>query len=66
MHVSKMGGSGSYHNRSRRRRTRKTGRDSEQTISDRTSLDDAKLIKIIHGSVLDLVTMEHAENKEKI
>lgn len=32
-------------------------------MSDRTSLDDARLIKIIHRCALDLLTSRHEENK---
>lgn len=66
MYISKMGSSDSYQNRSRRRRTLKPERGPERAVSDRTILDDAKLMKIIHRSVQDLVTSRCAVNKAKI
>lgn len=41
----------------------KPERDPELTVSDRTDLDDARLIKIIHRPVLALISRRHQENK---
>lgn len=49
----------------RRRRTPTPERDPELTLSNRTGLDDARLIKIIDRPVLELVTRKHEDNVAK-
>lgn len=44
----------------------KPERDPELTLCDRTSLDDVRLIKIIHGLVLDLRHEEKEAKRENL